>query len=559
MTEYIRLRESNCKSCYKCIRHCPVKSISFSGDQAHILNDECILCGRCFLVCPQNAKEIRNDTDRAKELLASVNPVVCSLAPSFAVCFPGIGIGGMEQALKQLGFAGVEETAIGATIVKKQYEKLVADEEQSVIISSCCPSVNLMIERHFPEALPSLAKVVSPMQAHCMDIKRRIPEAKTVFIGPCISKKYEASTCPQDVDCALTFEELSDWLKQENIIPVAVPEENSQSRARMFPTSGGILKTMDKPESDYSYVSIDGTGNCIAALKDIIKGKVHKCFVEMSTCSGSCICGPVMSHDHRYPLSGNIEISRFAGKDDFPVTMPEPIKLLKPFPPLARVREEYPNEQQLISILNQMGKFKPEDELNCGSCGYGSCREKAIAVFQGKADLTMCTPFLRDKAETFSGNILRNSPNGIIVLSDELEVQQINPAAMDILNLRSASDLVGGQLVKALDPTDFMAVVRTGQNVHNKRIYLAEYKKYVEETIVLDKVYHSLLCILRDVTQEELEREKKESISRQTMEITDKVVEKQMRVVQEIASLLGETTAETKIALTKLKESLKDE
>ncbi len=558
MTEYIKLKESNCKSCYKCIRCCPVKSISFSGNQAHILGEECILCGQCFLACPQNAKFIRNDTESARALIASGAPVVCSLAPSFAACFPGVGIDGMTSAIKKLGFADVEETAVGATIVKKQYEKLVAREEQSVIISSCCPSVNLMIQRHFPEALPSLAKVISPMQAHCMDIKRRRPEVKTVFVGPCISKKQEASACPEDVDCVLTFEELLEWFSVTGIRPGAQTGSNEQSRARLFPTSGGILKTMDKPENGYSYISIDGHENCIVALKDIISGKVSRCFVEMSACSGSCICGPVMSRDHRYPVSGNIEISGIAGKDDFPVTMPEGIKLLRPFPRLAK-REEYPNENELASILNQMGKFNPKDELNCGSCGYNSCRGKAIAVFQHKADLTMCTPFLRDKAETFTGHILRNSPNGIIVLSDDLEVQQINPAALSILNGRSASSVVGKQVVSILDPRDFLEVVSTGHSIHNKRTYLVEYKKYVEETIVLDKIYHSLLCILRDVTEEELQREKKESISRHTMEITDKVVEKQMRVVQEIASLLGETTAETKIALTKLKESLRDE
>ena len=171
----------------------------------------------------------------------------------------------------------------------------------------------------------------------------------------------------------------------------------------------------------------------------------------------------------------------------------------------------------------------------------------------------MCTPFLRDKAETFSSNILKNSPNGIIVLNESLEVQQINPAALKIINIRSASDIVGDNVVRVLDPADFTEVRSSGKSIRDKRIFLAEYKRYVEQTIVPDKTYHMLLCIMRDVTDEENERQKKEAISRQTVEITDKVIEKQMRVVQEIALLLGETTAETKIALTKLKESLEDE
>ena len=209
--------------------------------------------------------------------------------------------------------------------------------------------------------------------------------------------------------------------------------------------------------------------------------------------------------------------------------------------------------------MRQMGKEKPSDELNCGSCGYDSCREKAIAILQGKAEISMCLPYLKDKAESFSDTIVRNTPNGLIVLNEKLEVQQINRVALRILNIRYASDILGDQVVRIMEPGDFMNVLSSGRDIHNKRVYLAEYEKYVEETIVYDKEYRLLVCILRDVTEEESQREKKENISRQTVEIADRVVDKQMRIVQEIASLLGETAAETKIALTKLKESISDE
>ena len=210
-------------------------------------------------------------------------------------------------------------------------------------------------------------------------------------------------------------------------------------------------------------------------------------------------------------------------------------------------------------VLKKMGKTKPEDELNCGSCGYNTCREKAIAVLQGKAEISMCLPYLKDKAESFSDCIVNNTPNGLFVLNENLEVQQINAAARKIMNLRSASDILGEPVVRIMDPAVFLQVLSTKRNVRDQRIYLAEYKKYVEETVVYDATYHLLICIMRDVTDEETEREKKENISRQTIEIADKVVDKQMRVVQEIASLLGETAAETKIALTKLKESIDNE
>ena len=558
MSEYIRLKEANCKNCYKCIRHCPVKSISFSGNQAHILSDECVLCGQCFIVCPQNAKFIKDDTDRARRLLLSNSLVIASVAPSFAAAYPGVGIAGIEKALKKLGFYSAEETAIGAALVKRQYEEIIRENSQNIIISSCCPSINLLIQKHFPEVLPSLADVASPMLAHCRDIKKRYPNAKTVFIGPCISKKYEADELPGEVDCVLTFEELNRWLKEENIELESIPDSNENSRTRIFPTAGGILKSMVCDSEDYSYFSADGIDNCISILRDIETGNITKCFIEMSACTGSCIGGPVTSKTKHSPLQGFVAVSQYAGKNDFPIENPTADILARSFDNLEKL-QTYPNEMQLEEVLLKMGKKSPDDELNCGSCGYNSCREKAIAVFQGKADLSMCTPFLRDKAETFSNNILKNSPNGIVVLNEALEVQQINPAAMKMLNIKSASDIIGDNVVRILDPGDFIQVRRTERSLRNKRIFLAEYKRYIELTIVLDKTYHMLLCIMRDVTDEENERQKKEAISRQTIEITDKVVEKQMRVVQEIASLLGETTAETKVALTKLKESLKDE
>lgn len=218
-----------------------------------------------------------------------------------------------------------------------------------------------------------------------------------------------------------------------------------------------------------------------------------------------------------------------------------------------------PSENEIGDILRQMGKHTPADELNCGSCGYNTCREKAVAIYQGKAEVSMCLPYLKDKAETFSDNIVRNTPNGIIVLNEKLEVQQINKVALKIMNLRSAADVLGDGVIRILDPKDFVEVLQKGRNIRDRRVYLAEYDRYVEETIVYDKEYRLLVCIMRDVTEEETAREKKESISRQTVEVADRVVDKQMRIVQEIASLLGETAAETKIALSKLKESISDE
>ena len=555
----LTLKKSNCKNCYKCIRHCPVKSIRFSGNQAHIIGNECILCGHCFVVCPQNAKEIVDGTEKARVLLQSGDPVVVSLAPSFIANYEGVGIESMRRALKKLGFFDVEETAIGATIVKNEYERMLREEDRDIIITSCCHSVNLLIQKYYPASLEYLADVMSPMQAHCADIKKRMPGVKTVFIGPCVAKKDEAEHYEGLVDAVLTFEELTNWLKAEGIALEKEVDATPESRARFFPTTGGILKTMAQNAPGYTYLALDGVENCIAALKDIESGRIHKCFIEMSACVGSCIGGPVMEKYHSTaPIKDYVTIAAYAGEKDFDVAQPAPMSLKKTFTMIEH-KLATPSESEIMSVLRQMGKFKPSDELNCGSCGYNSCREKAIAIIQGKAESSMCLPFLKDKAESFSDTIVKNTPNGLIVLNEDLEVQQVNKAARKIMNIRSESDVLGEPVVRILDPAVFVQVKNTGRTVMDQRVYLAEYKRYVEQTVMYDQDSHLLVGIMRDITDEESEREKKARINRHTVEVADTVVEKQMRIVQEIASLLGETAAETKIALTKLKESIDDE
>lgn len=491
--------------------------------------------------------------------MQSGSPVIASLAPSFIANYDGVGIMSMREALKKLGFFDVEETAIGATIVKKEYERMIREDDRDIIISSCCHSVNLLIQKYYPKELEYLADVVSPMQAHCLDIKKRYPDAKTVFIGPCVSKKDEASMFEGIVDAVLTFEELTNWLKAEKIELEKKIVPNNESRARFFPTTGGILKTMDQPEeSDYTYLAIDGIENCIAALKDIEKGRIHKVFIEMSSCAGSCIGGPVMEKYNKNPVEDFVAISRFAGKKDFVVPDVKNAELRKSFAPIE-TQAVMPSESEITAVLHEMGKSTPAQQLNCGSCGYNSCREKAIAICQGKAEISMCLPYLKEQAENFSDAISKNTPNGIIVLNYDLEVQQVNPAALKILNLRQPSDILGDHVVRILEPEAFTKVKESGEGIYNRRVYLAEYKRYVEQTIVPDKESRMMVSIMRDVTNEEKEREKKEAISHQTVEVADRVVEKQMRIVQEIASILGETAAETKIALTKLKESITNE
>ncbi|MPM57261.1 hypothetical protein SDC9_104083 [bioreactor metagenome] len=318
---------------------------------------------------------------------------------------------------------------------------------------------------------------------------------------------------------------------------------------------GGILKTMDIPETGHTCLSVDGTENCRAALEDIAAGNIKNCFLEMSACAGSCIGGPVMEKYNNSPVRHYQAVTTYAGKRDFAVDSLSEGALTRRHGYIG-VPNVVPSESEIREILAKTGKLKPEDELNCGSCGYNTCREKAIAVYRGKADISMCLPFLMEKTERFSNNILRHTPNGILVVNEDLEVQQVNAAAMSMLHIRQEGDVLGEQLIRIMDPQPFLNALDNGKSIREQRDYYAEYNKYLELTIVHDRTTHILIAILRDVTTEEESRREKELISRQTVEIADRVVEKQMRVVQEIASLLGETTAETKIALTKLKESI---
>jgi uncharacterized Fe-S cluster-containing protein len=433
---------------------------------------------------------------------------------------------------------------------------MLREGTREVIITSCCHTVNLLVEKYFPSLLGCLAPVKSPMHAHCEDIKRRIPDAVTIFIGPCLSKKDEAYSA--SIDAALTFEELSEMFDHRGIV-LEKREDGGDGgeggRARLFPVAGGILESMTYKNPDYTYLIVDGIDNCLDVLRDIEAGGLGRCFIEMSSCTGSCVGGPIMEKYRNSPVRHYRAVTTYAGESDFDISQPDPSRLI--IERVARVpKREMPTEDEISEIMRKMGKISPANILNCGTCGYDTCRDKAIAIWQGKAEISMCLPYLMEKSERFSNSILDNTPNGILVVNESLEVQDINPAAMKMLNIRYKSDVLGEPVVRLMDPTPFFDAIEGKRPIQGKRSYFAEYGRYLEQTMVYDRTSGSVILLLRDVTDEEKERAKKADISRQTIETADRVVERQMRIVQEIASLLGETVAETKIALTKLKESV---
>ena len=554
MSELLLLKKEDCKSCYKCIRECALKSIRFAENRAQIVENECVYCGHCYVVCPQSAKEIRSDTARAKALIASGRPVVVSLAPSFIADFPVSGLAEMRRALTALGFAQVDESARGARVANREHARMIAPPEHRVLLPSCCHSVNLLIQKRYPRALRYLARVDSPMVAHAKSIKARMPGAAVVFIGPCVSKKDEAERYGQ-VDCVLTFDELTDWL-QEAGVPLGESGalDGTEARSRFFPTPGGIIKSMDQ-QPDFTYIPIDGLRRCMDALEEIERGGMENCFVEMNACEGSCIGGPVMHRYHREPITCKTRVDHYGGRSGADFSDRPADDLKKTFSYLG-TGEVMPGEAAIEEVLHKLGKFRPEDELNCGTCGYPTCREKAIAVCQGKADLTMCLPFLKAKAESFSGAILDNTPNAILAMDTKLIIQQANEAAARLFGMGSARELVGLPIDTILGPVEYLQAIGGERTGGATRHYLADYDKFVEETIAFDPEYNLVISIIKDITEETRREKRLDEERRRTAELADRVIEKQMRVAQEIASLLGETTAETKIALTRLKDTI---
>lgn len=558
MQEILNLNKNNCTDCYKCIRDCSVKAITFAKDTAEIVHNDCILCGRCYVTCPQKAKQVRNDVHVVKAAIAAGRRVVCSLAPSFIANFRIRSLGVIEAALKKLGFAEVQETAIGAQLVSEEYARIMEEGKLHVLISSCCPSINMLIRKYHPTMLPYLAKVLTPMEAHCKLIKQQQPDAFTVFIGPCIAKKKESDES-SFVDAALTFDELADWFAAEGIVlPYEHVDPASEGAlARLYPATGGVLKATAKVQG-YRRIAIDGIDNCRAVFTEIENDEFGKVFIEMSACEGSCVNGPCIRDHAERRLKGAMRVDTFAGSGETPYQVENKPEISATYAFDGGHRMQFGGEA-IQDMLYKMGKTSPEKELNCGSCGYPTCRDKAIAILEGKAKIEMCLPFLKEKAESFSDTIIHNTPTAIIVMDEDLVVQQINPSALKMFRLRDAKDILHEHVVRILNPQDYQMIVNAALHTQNRRHYLADYGLYVDETILYDRQYHLVITLIRDVTEHEKLRMQGSDLRKQTAEITTKVIDKQMRIVQEIASLLGETTAETQIALTKLKDAMAHE
>ncbi len=563
MREYLNFKQANCKNCYKCLRECPVKAITVIGDRARIREDLCVLCGHCTGVCSFNAKEVVNDIAAVKKLLAGKKKVIASVAPAFAASFAPDFVA-FKSALKSLGFADAFETADGAREVTDRYRKLLDGGTYRNLIASACPSIVRLMEIYYPDALKYLAPVVSPMIAHAKMLKAQYPDCAIVFLGPCIAKKREADESGV-IDAALTFEELAAMFEEKNLeLPesaevaatAAAGEDangDKKNAARYYPINRGIIKSFEAYSDGYEYISVDGLARAKEVLANI--DSLSGMFIEMHACEFSCINGPCALKKERGGFIKATETVRSYAKTG--KAEPNPISDIKldcKYKKLPDSRKT-PSEEDIKRILAETGKHSPEDELNCGACGYNTCREKAAAVFNGLAEISMCVPYMRERAEGLSYDIIQNSPNGIFAVDGELAISEINEKAAQLLGANIAV-IKGDLLEKYHNPVDFYAALYDNECFTAKKVLLEKTGKWVEMTVRKVKNQNTLFCIMKDITEDVDYNARINKIKEETAQAASEVVSKQMRVVQEIASLLGETTAETKIALLKLRDAL---
>ncbi|MBD5640275.1 4Fe-4S dicluster domain-containing protein [Clostridium botulinum] len=569
--DYINFKKANCKNCYKCLRSCPVKAIKFKNHQAKIEIERCILCSRCVLVCPQNARKVVNYLDKVKKALNGNKKIIASIAPSFMGNF-NVSYGKIVASLKALGIKYAEETALGADMTTKLYKSFIKENKQDYYITTACPSINLLVEKYYPELVKYMLPFMSPMACHGKILKTIYGEDSfTLFIGPCTAKKaeHENYNFENSIDAVLTYEEYLNLLKEHNISMEKLEplefDNRSLELGSYYPIAGGIISNFKDELKNKNIKSfyVDGVYACIDIFQGIKKGYIKDSFIEASACVGSCIGGPeVITNNHEYynkleKVQNYIEniqnhIKSCENKADKQNVLKDfNLNFHRDFVDKS-INKEIQHEEKIKNILKSMGKYGKEDELNCGVCGYNTCIDKANAILKGMAEPEMCLHFMRSKAENISNIIFENTVNCIITVDYQLNIIEINPAAEKTFMLEK--NLVKNKPINFLiSEEDFIKVKESKNNILGKKITINNYGLVFIESIIFIEKQNIFLLSLTDITEKEKNKEKLKTLKESSFSAAEEVIEKQMRVAQEIASLLGETTAETKITLTNLK------
>ncbi|MCR4425550.1 MAG: PAS domain S-box protein [Firmicutes bacterium] len=570
---------ANCKDCYKCVRHCPMKAIRVVAGHAEVVEERCIGDGTCVRICPQGAKQVADSLQEAKAALTSARRAALSIAPSFVASLSLDDPRRLAGAARRLGFDTVAETAEAAYWVTLEHMR-VSQDMPCPVISSSCPVIVNLVEKYYPDLISHLAPVASPMVAHGRMLRARHGrDIAVVFAGPCIAKKEEAArkdAC-EAVDAVLTFAELSKWFEEEGIDPSTEDpldfDAEVPGRARLFPLEGGLAATAGLSTDVFfgGDLTVTGLDDCILVL-DNLDAHRNSRIVELMACPGGCIGGPYIGSDVDVYTRREQVMAYYAGRwgelgpsasgaSPGPARAPESVRdpgvcLAASFAPRT-VGLPMPTEEQIREILAKTDKLAPEDELNCGACGYNSCREKAVAVFQGMAEVEMCMPYMRARAESMSNLIIRSTPNGIIVVDRDLSIVAVNPAFESMFGC-TAEDVVGQPVDVVMDSSGFRQVFARMELVELEASYRDGALHTRQNIIYVDK-RDVAVSIVTDVTREFQQRKAMQRAREDTLAKAGAVITRQMRVAQEIAGLLGETTAETKVLLTQLMKQMQNE
>ncbi|MDR1196402.1 MAG: 4Fe-4S dicluster domain-containing protein [Endomicrobium sp.] len=553
---------AKCKDCYRCIRVCPVKAISFSGSQANVDNEKCIVCGTCIRECPQGAKTFRNDVSNVEIMLEESkennSKTAVTLAPSFVCAFNGDEIKKIPSALKKLGFDYVAETAVGAYDTAIATARLSAKKNNKSEICTACPAAVNYVTMYRKESTDSLINVVSPMIAHAKKIKKKLGEnAKIVFAGPCVAKKSEIhwESVKGFVEYALTFTELKELFANNNIILSELEDgffdEEVPGKSRFFPLPGGLLKTasIENDGLDRQTFHVNGFEDFRNAV-DGIKSS-DGTLIEPLFCDNGCINGPGISNDKNI-FEKRKDIINYASQAKTSGETPEVnIEDLEiSFLPNYNVEHKQYSEEEIKKVLAKTSKFTKDDELNCGACGYNTCRDKAAAVLDNMAEPEMCIPFMRKSAEVKADKIFETSPNAIIITDDNFNVLSMNGAFKKMFLTSDA--LVGKHISALFDPSEFYALASSKELMRSGVVSYDAYGVKCRQIVYFLEDDKHYIGIFINITKTSRDKEKLNEIKKQTLLKAKELLEHQIETAQKMALFLGESTAKSEELLDQL-------
>ena len=545
--------ENECQDCYKCVRHCHCKAIRIVDGKASVIAENCVACGECVKVCPSHAKKIRTDLPRLRQLLGTNVKLYASIAPSFTAYFPGTTIGQLATALKKIGFAGVAETAIGAQTVSCQTADFLKNTNLSIVISSACPACVDYIRKYHPKYTANIVPLYSPVMAHCQMIKEQFGEdCKVVFFGPCAAKKNEADRNPETLSLAVTFAVLEELFEENGITPMAEEESelfmDKAEEGRFYAIEGGMNDTLRDDNRGVRYISVSGLDNLDRMLR-FYNGSIgeRKIFLEALACPGGCINGPVIPAAYAGGLdiiaeTDKISTMESSSKRNVPNNIEE--KFSAESLPKCNV-----SEKELTIALAKVGKLTREDELNCGACGYNTCREFATALLQHKAEEAMCHTYLRKNFERTSNALIRFIPAAVVMVDENLNICECNRNFAMMSGMTEVYDALGNLNTIAIDNALpgfselFSSVISNGGEIE-------KFNQKLQDKIVNISVFSiahgkSAGAVIQDITKNELQRE-------HIAEKAREVIRKNVLTVQQVARLFGEHVADTEILLNEI-------